>query len=220
MMRAVLFDMDGLMVDSESHALAMWAIVLARRGITLDQPAIDAMFGQRLDATSRMLVRRYGLADVPEKLGAEKTELQIERLDGNVQAMPGLRELVDELDRRSLRYAIASSGLRRYIEAVLRIIGLAERFNVIVSGDDVARGKPAPDVFLCAAGRLGVRPLSCLVLEDAPNGVAAAKAAGMTCIAVPNRHTRSLDLSAADRIMHSLHVVRDELDSLLNLLPR
>jgi HAD superfamily hydrolase (TIGR01509 family) len=213
---AVLFDLDGLMVDSETHALATWRTVMARRGVELDQATIDAMFGQRLDTTARMLVERFALADDPRALGAEKSALQIERLDGNITAMPGLFELIDALDVRGMKRAVASSGVRPYVEAVLDAIGLAGRFAVVVTGDDVARGKPAPDVFLRAAERLNVRPPACLALEDAPNGIAAAKAAGMHCVAVPNTFTRTLDLSAADSIFPSLHAVRDALDTMLS----
>lgn len=213
--QAFLFDLDGLMVDSEPHALAMWRAVMARRGVALDPPTIEAMLGLRVDATSRMLIERFALRDDPDALGAEKSDLQIERLDGNVTAMPGLHDLIDALDARGIRRAIASSGIRRYIDAVLQSIGLAGRFTVIAGGDEVSRGKPAPDVFLLAADRLGVPPSKCLVLEDAPNGVAAAKAAGMACVAIPNEHTRALDLSAADRILPSLCAVHDQLDALL-----
>ena len=213
MILAVLFDLDGLMVDSEPHALATWEMVMARRGVQLDQAAIDAMLGRRLDDTARALIERFGLSDDPVALGMEKTDLQIEQLDGNVPAMPGLLELIDALEARGVKRAVASSGLRRYVHAVLHLIGLAGRFDAVVTGDDVANGKPAPDVFLRAAGRLGVPPAACLALEDAPNGIAAAKAAGMACIAVPNAFTRALDLSGADLVLPSLLAVRDALDA-------
>jgi HAD superfamily hydrolase (TIGR01509 family) len=213
MIEAVLFDLDGLMVDSEPHALATWQMVMARRGVKLDQAVIDAMLGQRLDDTARMLIERYDLSDDPLALGAEKTDLQIERLDGNAPAMPGLLELIDALDVRGVKRAVASSGVRRYVRAVLTSIGLAGRFDVVVAGDDVANGKPAPDVFLRAAARLDASPAACLALEDAPNGIAAAKAAGMVCIAVPNALTRALDLSGADLVLPSLLAVRDALDA-------
>ncbi len=213
---AMLFDLDGLMVDSEAHALATWRAVMARRGVELDQATIDAMLGQRLDETARMLVERLALADDPRALGAEKSALQIERLDGNVTAMPGLFELIDALDSRGVKRAVASSGVKPYVEAVLGATDLVGRFEVVITGDDVAKGKPAPDVFLRAAECLDVHPPACLVLEDAPNGVAAAKAAGMRCVVVPNAFTRTLDLSAADRILPSLNAVRDALDTLLD----
>lgn len=213
--RAILFDLDGLMVDSEAHALAMWREVLARREVELDQATIDAMLGLRLFETASMLVKRFDLPDDAQALGAEKSDLQLERLDGNVSAMRGLFELIDAVDERGLQRAVASSGTRRYIDAVLKSIGLENNFAVIVSGDDVPKGKPAPDVFLRAAERLGVAAAACLVLEDAPAGVAAAKAAGMWCVAVPNEFSRDLDLSAADYRLPSLIHVRDALDVLL-----
>lgn len=213
--QAILFDLDGVMVDSEAHALTTWKDVLARRNIELDQETIDAMLGLRQIETSKMLIERFHLKDDPHALGAEKSEWQIAHLDGNVPAMPGLFDLIDAVDARDVRRAVASSGTRPYLAAVLKSIGLDDSFKVIVSGDDVPKGKPAPDIFLRAAERLDVAPSACLVLEDAPAGVAAAKAAGMRCVAVPNEFSRNLDLSAADHRLPSLRHVRDALDVLL-----
>ena len=213
--QAILFDLDGLMVDSEAHALATWKDVLARRHVELDQATIDAMLGLRQIETSKMLIERFHLIDDAHALGEEKSESQIAQLDGNTPALPGLFELIDAVDARGLRRAVASSGARRYIIAVLKSIGLDDSFSVIVSGDDVPHGKPAPDIFLRASERLGVAPAACLVLEDAPAGVAAAKAAGMFCVAVPNAFSRDLDLAAADYRLPSLIHVRDALDMLL-----
>jgi len=131
--------------------------------------------------------------------------------------MPGLGEVIAEIGRRGLRCALATSGERRYVEAVRRELNLDGVFDVIAVAEDVARGKPAPDVYLLAAQRLGLPPAQCLVLEDAPNGVAAAKAAGMRCVLCRNEMTRSLDLSAADAILPSLLAVRDNLDVLMPL---
>ena len=208
MIKAILFDLDGLMFDSEPHSLASREAVLAERGVTLDQLTIDSILGRRIDATARTLIDKYHLPDTVPGLADAKTEYQITHLEGNVKPMPGLIELLDEIDRRRLPKAIASSGIRRYVEAVLRVNGLLDRFSIIVTGDQVAHGKPAPDVFLAAARALNVEPHDCLVLEDAPNGVQAAKAAGMTCFAVPDHSVAQLDLSQADRVVTSLHDVR------------
>jgi HAD superfamily hydrolase (TIGR01509 family) len=208
MIKAILFDLDGLMFDSEPHSLASWEAVLRERGVTLDQLTIDSILGRRIDATARTLIEKYHLPDTVPGLADAKTEYQIAHLDGNVKPMPGLIELLDEIDRRGLPKAIASSGIRRYVEAVLRVNNLLDRFSVIITGDQVAHGKPAPDVFLAAARALHVEPQHCLVLEDAPAGVQAAKAAGMTCIAVPDHGVAQLDLSQADKIVVSLHEVR------------
>jgi HAD superfamily hydrolase (TIGR01509 family) len=213
MIRAVLFDLDGLMFDSEPHSLASWEAVLKERGVTLDQLTIDSILGLRIDATARALIDRYHLPDTVQGLSDAKTEYQIAHLASNVPPMPGLFELLDEVERRGLRKAIASSGLRRYVEAVLRVNGLLDRFSVIITGDQVAHGKPAPDVFRAAARALDVEPQDCLVLEDAPAGVQAAKTAGMTCIAVPDHGVAQLDLSHADKVVASLQDVRTLLTS-------
>jgi len=215
MIQAILFDLDGLMFDSEPHSLASWEAVLKERGVTLDQLTIDSILGLRIDATARTLIDKYHLPDTVQSLSDAKTEYQIAHLDGNVPPKPGLLELLDEIDRRGLQKAIASSGIRRYVAAVLRVNGLLERFSVIITGDQVAHGKPAPDVFLAAARALNVEPQHCLVLEDAPAGMQAAKAAGMTCIAVPDHGVAQLDLSPADRVVTSLHDVQAVLPQLI-----
>ncbi len=213
MIQAILFDLDGLMFDSEPHSLASWEAVLKERGITLDQLTIDSILGLRIDATARTLIDKYHLPDTVQELSEAKTEYQIAHLAGNVPPMPGLFELIAAIDQRGLSKAIASSGIRRYVEAVLRVNGLLDRFSVIITGDQVAHGKPAPDVFLAAAHALNVEPQHCLVLEDAPAGVQAARAAGMTCIAVPDHSMARLDLSQAVKIVASLHDVRTLLAS-------
>jgi HAD superfamily hydrolase (TIGR01509 family) len=215
MIQAILFDLDGLMVDSEPHSLRSWEAVLAERGVQLDQLTIDSILGLRIDATARTLIDKYHLPDTVQGLGDAKTEYQIAHLDGNVPPMPGLLELLDEIDQRGLKKAIASSGMRRYVEAVLRVNDLLDRFSVIITGDQVAHGKPAPDVFLAAARALNVEPRHCLVLEDAPAGVRAAKAGGMTCIAIPDHSVAHLELSQADRIATSLHEVQASLPELI-----
>jgi len=213
MIQAILFDLDGLMFNSEPHSLASWEAVLAERGATLDQLTIESILGLRIDATARTLIDKYHLSDTASELADAKTEYQIAHLDGNVKPMPGLIELLDEIDRRGMPKAIASSGIQRYVDAVLRVNSLLDRFSVIISGDQVAHGKPAPDVFLAAARALNIKPSNCLVLEDAPAGVQAAKAAGMTCIAIPDHSVAQLDLSQADKVVASLHEVRTMLTS-------
>jgi HAD superfamily hydrolase (TIGR01509 family) len=207
--QAILFDLDGLMVDSEPHSLSSWHAVLSSRGVILDQAVSERMFGLRQLEAARLLIEVYGLTDQPLVLAREKEAYQLQHLDGQIKPMPGLYELLDEIDRRKLRMAVASSGVRPYVSAVLQTIGLTERFPAIVSGDDVLNGKPAPDIFLAAARVVQTEPPYCLVLEDAPAGVQAAKAAGMRCVAVPNQHTCGLDLSAADIVLSSLLVVRN-----------
>jgi len=215
MIQAILFDLDGLMVDSEPHSLASWQAVLSLRGVVLEQTVIDRMFGLRQLEAAQMLIQVYGLSDQPTMLAREKEEYQIDHLNGQIKSMPGLFELLPEIARHGLRTAVASSGARHYVHAVLQTISLAGYFQTIITGDDVTNGKPAPDIFLAAARALQIEPQRCLVLEDAPSGVRAAKAAGMRCVAIPNDHTRALDLSSADLILPSLMAVRDTLANLI-----
>lgn len=203
------------MVDSEPHSLASWDAVLTVRGVSLEQSVIDRMFGQRLIDTARMLVQMYDLSENPEELAQEKEAYQIAHLTGQISPMPGLLSLIDTIEQRGLWKAVASSGAHRYVTAVLKEIHLVDRFATVVTGDAVANGKPAPDIFLAAARMLYVEPQHCLVLEDAPSGVQAAKAAGMRCVAVPNVHTQLLDLSLADWRLPSLTAVCFQLDALI-----
>jgi HAD superfamily hydrolase (TIGR01509 family) len=214
MIQAILFDLDGLMVDSEPHSRASWQAVMARRGVTLEPSVLDGILGQRLIETARLFVERYNLSDAPEQLSQEKEAYQIAYLNGQVKPMPGLSVLLDDVERRGLRTAVASSGARVYVQAVLDEIRLAHQFETLVTAEDVVHGKPAPDVFLLAARAVDVPPEQCLVLEDAPSGIQAAKAAGMRCVAIPHQYTRGLDLSGADWILASLADVRTILDEI------
>src|SRR5512135_3626262 len=142
MFEAILFDLDGLMVDSEPHSIASWQAVLAKRGVQFDQAALDSILGLRLIETAEFAIRSLHLPDQAEALGREKSDYQIAQLDGNVRAMPGLIELLDFVDRSGLKKAVASSGVRPYIEAVLAATHLRDRFSVIIAAEDVVNGKP------------------------------------------------------------------------------
>lgn len=213
MIRAVLFDMDGLMIDSEPLAKEAWQHTVAqyRPGRALDEAMFGQMLGLRQVECARLVREWLALPVAPEELGRRRNELFMAMLPGRLRAMPGLFDLLDWLKAHCLPRALVTSGLPDYVAAVVRGLALDGVFSVIVTGQDVSHGKPAPECYLLAAGRLDLPPADCLVLEDAPNGVAAARAAGMACWAVPNEYTRTLDLSAADQILPSLYAVRDRL---------
>jgi HAD superfamily hydrolase (TIGR01509 family) len=123
--------------------------------------------------------------------------------------MPGLRPALARLAAAGLPLAVASSGTRAYVGHVLDRLGVAGAFAAVVSGEEVAEGKPAPDVYLLAAGRLRADPAACVAVEDAPHGIAAARAAGMRVVAVPHARTRALDLSRADVVVADLEAAAD-----------
>jgi len=214
---AAIFDLDGLMADSEPLAKWAWQQTLARYGRELDDQTFREVQGMRVADSARIFCERFSLPVPPEQVMDERDELFLATVPTRLCARPGLYPLLDELTARGLPLAVATSGHWRYVDLALQTLGLDSRFRAIAAGDEVERGKPAPDIYLLAAERLGVPPERCLALEDAPLGVEAAVAAGMTCLAVPSQWTTLLKFTGADRGFPSLSEIGEELDNLLEL---
>lgn len=220
--QAFLFDLDGLMVDSEPLSKYAWDQVIARHGKAIPDSLYDQLLGMRLAEVEVRLVREMDLDVIPEVLGAETEEVFLNMVRGDALTpsallpMPGLLPLLEELQARQVPLALATSGRQPYPTLALQILRLEKYFTAIASGDMVAHGKPAPDIFLKAAELLKIPAANCLVLEDAPNGIEAARQAGMWSIAIPNAHSRRLDLSAATAILPSLSDVQLRLTQILS----
>ena len=183
---AVVFDLDGVLVDSE-HVWDEVREALAReRGGRWHERAQADMMGMSSTEWSRYMHDAIGLAESPEEINAEVVRRMLDRYSSELPLVPGAVEAVERLGA-GFRLAVASSSNRPLIDAVLSASGLDERFEVTVSSEEVARGKPAPDVYLEAARRLGVPPARCAAVEDSGNGIRAAHAAGMRVLAIPNR---------------------------------
>ncbi len=204
MIKAVLFDFDGLLADSEPLQKAAWRTYLADHGYTLEQSLVDRMFGLRLLESATLVRQELGLAMPVEQVMAERDALFLSSLHGNLHPMPGAAGTVARIRELGLRVALATSGHRRYLDIALHELGLQDAFDAVVTGDTVAQGKPAPDIFLRAAELLGVAPSTCVVVEDAPHGITAARAAGMTAVAIPNELTHDLHFSQAHVVCPSL----------------
>ena len=204
-LQAVIFDMDGVMVDSEPIYFASNGKVFSDLGFTVSHDDYAQFVG--LDA-ARMWARLKILHDLPqpvdELVGMEADGMVAGLLAADLEAMPGLHDLIESLRSQGCKLALASSSSHRVILTVLEKLGLEDVFNPIVSGEDVAHGKPSPDIFLHTAGLLGIPPAGCLVIEDSANGVRAATAAGMRCIGFRNPNSGAQDLSPAERIVDSL----------------
>ena len=186
MIEAVVFDLDGLLIETEE----IWdevreALVRERGGRWTDSAQRD-MMGMSSSEWSRYLHEELGLEESPEELNRLVVERMAERYRANLPLLPGA---VDAVKRLAARWplAVASSSNRPLIDLVLELSGLAPCFRATVSSEEVARGKPAPDVYLEAARRLGVAPGDCAAVEDSESGIRAAKAAGMRVVAIPNR---------------------------------
>ena len=214
---AVIFDMDGLLLDSEM--LSMEALMLAGRDLGHDLPDAfcRSLIGSPLDRCRVMIGDRYG-PDFPLDRYVALHAARLAELvaAGRLALKRGVPELLDALDRLRLRRAIATSSDRARTMHHLEVVGIAARFDAIVTRDDVGRGKPHPEPFLTAAARLGVAPAACLALEDSHNGVRAAHAAGMRVIMVPDLLAPDDDMrEKAYRIEASLHDVERFLEGLL-----
>jgi HAD superfamily hydrolase (TIGR01509 family) len=184
MIHAVIFDLDGVLTDSEPVINAAAIAGLREYGIDPRPEDFHPFVGAGEDRYIGGVAGKYGLTYAPE-MKRRVYEIYLDILPGMIRAFPGAQELLCRLEAAGIRLAVASSGDRIKVEANLRAIGVEPgRFGTVVAGEDVEHKKPAPDIFLAAARRLGVPPAGCCVVEDAPNGIRAAKAAGMRCVAV------------------------------------
>ena len=210
---AVIFDMDGLMLDTESLGPQTWRDAAAIIGVDFDLSLLPSMIGRNYRDCRELLRDHYGPSYPVEQLTAACLTVfdAIVAREGVAQK-PGLRELLDWLEREHVVRAVATSTRRDRAEAQLTQQGLLARFATLVGGNEVERGKPAPDIFLLAAQRLDVAAADCVVLEDSEPGVRAALAAGMVPIMVPDQHRPSESLLAREPlVLASLHEVRAHL---------
>jgi len=179
----VIFDCDGVLVDSEPLADAVWAEVLAERGYAMTEEDGDACRGRTELATYEYFAERSDLAPYEEHMAALDA-LRVPRFEEELEAFPDTADTVRALAAQGIPLGVASSSRHRALARKLEIVGLDRYFDAVVGGDEVPRGKPAPDVFMEAARRLGVETAACLVIEDSEHGAAAGVAAGMRTVMV------------------------------------
>ncbi|MCW2944332.1 MAG: HAD-superfamily hydrolase, subfamily variant 3 [Actinoallomurus sp.] len=185
MLQAVLFDMDGLLVDSERLWYEAEAEVMAWLGAPWAPEHQESLVGGSLDRTVAYMLAMTGPVAPPEEVGRRLLDGMAERLRANVPMMPGAKELLDEVREAGLPSALVSSTHRALMEYALDGIG-RDRFTLTVAGDEVAHTKPHPEPYLTAARMLDADPRGCVVLEDSPNGAASGRAAGCHVVAVPS----------------------------------
>ncbi|MEE9399228.1 MAG: HAD family phosphatase [Dehalococcoidales bacterium] len=205
-LEAVIWDMDGVIADTAPYHFKAWQRVFPKRGAKFTIQDFKQHFGQRSDKIIRDTVGGDVSAEEVDAIAAEKEAIFRQEVAQHIKALPGAIELISSLSKNGVRMAIASSAPMENIQLIIRELGIADYFQVIVWGREVAESKPSPLGFLLAAERLEVGPENCAVIEDAVAGVTAAKRAGMKCLAVTNNHTRE-SLREADLIVDALELV-------------
>ena len=198
---AVVFDLDGVLIESEQVWDAAREELVRERGGKWDERATTDMMGMSSKEWSSYMHDRLGVPITPAEINDDVVRRVAAAYQDHLPILPHAIETVQELARR-WRLGVASSSNRPIIELVLDRMGVRNCFDAVVSSEEVERGKPAPDVYIAAARQLGVEPGDCVAVEDSTNGIKAAVAAGMRTIAVPNR-----ELPPADDVLKSAAVV-------------
>jgi HAD superfamily hydrolase (TIGR01509 family) len=206
----VIFDCDGTLVDSEPLSAETWRRVTGPLGYEITDADVAAVLGSPYLRTHAFFAERVALP-APDALLPELNRILFALIDERLEVFEDAITAVSELRARGVQVAVASSSVRARLDRTLARAGLA--FEITIAGDEVVHGKPAPDMFLLAASRLGVPPERCVVVEDSSPGVAAGQAAGMPTLGV--RRVPGIDLTAATRVVDSVST-----EVILGLLPR
>jgi HAD superfamily hydrolase (TIGR01509 family) len=201
---AIIFDMDGVLIDSEPLHFEVLNEVLATDGQSLGHAEYEQFIGTTTEFTWQTLIASHGLVRSMDHYTALYDQLLLRLLRHPRLPEDGVTALIQRGRELAMHLGVASSSRQLWIDATLRSLGLADAFDAVVSGDDVERGKPDPQIYLLAAQRLGVAPERCLAIEDAPKGVESARLAGMAVLGVRTPYTAHLQLEGAARIVDSL----------------
>jgi beta-phosphoglucomutase family hydrolase len=213
--KAVIWDMDGVIADTSPYHFRAWREVFLKRGVELIQESFKKNFGKRNDTIIRNTLGDGISAAEIESISTDKEMIFRSLARNNVKPLPGVKALIKTLGESGFKQALGSSAPLENIRLVIGSLGIADAFQGIVSGEEVAEGKPDPQGFLLAAQKMTLEPGDCVVIEDAVAGVTAAKRAGMVCLAVTNTHPRE-SLAKADLVVDTLEgVTPSDLEKLL-----
>lgn len=202
--KAVVFDLDGLMFNTEDIFEQSNHQVVSRRGKQISPELRQQMMGRRAHEAFQLMIDDLGLTETVEEIMSEETEAFTAMLDDQLAPMPGMLELLDHLEDARLSKAVATSSGREYLHDILGRFGLLPRFHMTLAAEDVENGKPHPEIYETAAQRLGIATFEMMVLEDSEAGTQAAAAAGAITVSVPTKHSRLHDFTTATHIADSL----------------
>jgi HAD superfamily hydrolase (TIGR01549 family) len=197
---SVIFDMDGVIVDSKPFHRQAWQSFCAEARHQMSDEDFEAVFGRRSQDVIRSIFGTHFSKEEVEAFGKEIDRRFRSLVVGHIEPVSGLKEFMASLSRGRIPMGLATSGSLKNVELILGTLHLYDSFAAIIAEEDVARGKPDPEIFLMAATRLGCIPKRCVVFEDSINGIIAAKRAGMKCVALTTTHKRE-ELTAADLVI-------------------
>ena len=208
-LRAVLFDHDGTLVDSEPIHYQLWVQVLRRYGVTISEEVFNSVCaGMPTLANAVDLVKRYNLPVQAENLAEEKHTITKEFLAENAYPlMPGVQKAIQALIEQGLTLAIVTGANQHSVGATVRTYSFDRHFAYVISADDVQKSKPAPDCYLLALEKLGLRPEECLAIEDTEHGLRAASQAGIPCLVLPTELSMNHDFSLATVVVKEMSQV-------------
>jgi HAD superfamily hydrolase (TIGR01509 family) len=213
MIKAVIFDMDGVIIDSEPKHIKFEQELFHSLGAAVNRKEHLRFIGTTSQYMWDCIKRKYKLEQTVDELVRLDRDKYFEFLinDDSLAPISGVNELIAKLKKDNLKLAIASSSPIEVIKYVISKLGLAEYFDLVVTGDYVTRSKPYPDIFLYAAEKLSIEPINCLVIEDSENGVNAAKNADMKCLGFKNLNSGNQDLSRADMIIENFNEFNNDI---------
>lgn len=207
-LRGVVFDLDGLMFNTEDLYQDVGQEVLARRGKQITKQLLDEMIGRKADVALQIMIDWHNLDATVETLASESIDIMFEMLPDRLAPLPGLLDLLNALERANMPKAIATSSSREFVTRVLGLFDLEHRFASIFTAEDITHGKPAPDIYQLAANSLEFEPRQTMVLEDSQIGCQAGVSAGAYTVAVPGEHSAEHDFSGVQFVAHSLEDLR------------
>jgi beta-phosphoglucomutase family hydrolase len=207
LIKAVIFDLDGVIVESEDAHIEAERQTFLNYGVSVSAEELHRYTGTTAKAMFTELIAKYNLDTNFEEINHQKEQILFLLLDKDAEPTKGVLSLIRELKRKGVSLAVGSSSNRKLVDYVLNKLKLTRMFDCIISAEDVEHSKPNPETFLTAATQLGVEPNQCVVIEDSKLGVEAAKNAGMKCIGYLNPHSGNQDLSKANIVINDFSKV-------------
>lgn len=206
--KAFIFDMDGVIVNSMPMHLKIWKNMFEKRNVSFSLKIFEKYNGTSTYEIGKKLIEDHGLDEKPEDIVKEKFDTEKGILDEELELFSGVKETLGVLRKKGYKLALATSALKHMYEYVVNRFGLSDYFDAACFSGEVEHSKPAPDLFLLAAKKLGVNPISCCVVEDAVNGVVAAKAAGMKAIGITTTFDEGV-FGEADKIISDINELKN-----------